>query len=189
MKILNSLKSAALLFIVICSFFSCRLQTHDPETVTYNLLLNYADISGNDLVKGLVDVDSTTSRLYKLEIILPEPCDNRKNGSYHLKGGNTASPLVFYKLFNDRYYFTAYFALPVDGCPTTRMITHKVKCPELFGDDAVREIVSYWDIPKKTILGVTYYAKCYRIEFEGKEITPSPIDKEAAYIATIILNY
>jgi len=191
MKILNQLKSAALLIIVTCSFFSCTLQTHDPETVAYNLLLNYTDISGNDLVKGLVEVDNTTSRLYKLEIVLPEPCDNWNNESYHIKSGNTASPSVFYELFDDRYYFTAYFMIPVDGCPTTRMITHKVKCPELFGDDAVREIVSYWDIPQKAILGVMHYAKCYRIEFEGNEITPSPMDKYGGnvYAATIILNY
>lgn len=182
-------KTVALLILVICSFSSCdlRIQDNGPDFVDYNLLLNYKDISGNDLVKGLGEIDSNTSRLYKLEIVLPEPCDNWVIQDHYIT--DTVSPKVFYKLFNDHYYFTAYFGIPVDDCPTTKMITHKVKCPELFGDDAVREIVSYWNIPPKKTSHYRY-AKCYRIEFEGNEITPTPMDKyEHVYVATIILNY
>jgi hypothetical protein len=188
MKAINLLKQAALLITAICCLTSCP--GHEPETVGYNLLLNYTDTYGNDLVKGLVEVDTSSSvRLYKLEIVIPEPCEYRYYGSYKITGRDTFSPDPFiYALFDDHYYCAAYFYLPVDGCPSTSIITHKVKCPELFGDDDVREIVSLWDIPKADRYG-THYAECYLIEFEGNEIIPTPRDKyEQAYVATIILN-
>ncbi len=189
METLHSLKSTILLIIAIGSFYSCDFQNNEPEGVTYNLLLNYTDVSGNDLVRNLVELDTPTSHLYKLEIVLPEPCDDWRNESYNIKGGDTASPHVFYHLFNNRYYFTGYFNIPVGGCPATDILTHRVKCPELFGDEAVREIVSYWDVPKKQSTGHQHEAKCYRIEFEGNEITPTPMDKTSSvFIATLIVK-
>jgi hypothetical protein len=189
MKTLNLLKQAALLIIVSCCFSSCPMLGHEPTSVGYNLLLNYTDIDGNDLVKELVEVDTiSVDRLYKLEIVIPEPCEYRYGGSSKIKSRETFSPDPFgLLLINDHYYCGAYFYLPVDGCPQTRMITHKVKCPELFGDDDIREIMSWWDIPKGE--NGTHYAKCYLIEFEGNVIIPTPKDKyEEVYIATITLN-
>ena len=65
------------------------------------------------------------------------------------------------------------------------MLTYKIKCPYIFGDDAVHELVTYWEIPNER----NPSAKCYRITFEGNEVTPSPMDKyDYNYTAAIILE-
>jgi len=72
------------------------------------------------------------------------------------------------------------------------MLTYKLKCPYVFGDEAVHEIVTYWDIPKTKSGDGSVYAKCNRIEFEGKVITPITYEyslNKYVYIsyATIVL--
>jgi len=88
--------------------------------------------------------------------------------------------------YNSYYYLTNGFYLPVNDCPEEKILTYKLKCPYVFGDDSVHEFVTYWDIPRDKI---NHSAKCSRIEFEGNEITPTPMDKyEQSYTATIILK-
>ena len=49
------------------------------------------------------------------------------------------------------------------SCP---VITIRLSCPYLFGNDAVHDIVTYWE-PVDPIA-----TKCYRVEFAGKEYIP-----------------
>jgi hypothetical protein len=186
MKAINLLKQAALLITAIFSFTSCP--GFGPGAVQYRLGLSYTDIYANDLVRGLAEVDTSStgiSSLYKLQIVLPEPCTRWSHEGYNIKGNDTASPKVEYMLLTDHSYCLVNFILPVDDCPQTRMLTHKVKCPELFGDDAVREIVSWWDIPKAE--NAMHYAECYLIEFEGNEIVTT-LSNHYTYLATITLT-
>jgi len=195
MKTLKILGLFALL--IICS--SCvDILAHlfgygspDPESVTYNLGLSFQDASGNDLVKGIglegwsvgmpIEDDLyylVKDSLYTLDIILSEPCKNWDNKIYNVPARPgfepiTNHPTLGMNIYDNGYcYLTSdFFRVPVNECPEEKILTYKLKCPYVFGDEAVHELVTYWDIPKKKILS-SYYAKCYRIEFEGKEITP-----------------
>ncbi len=165
----------------------------EPEFVGYNLYLSFQDISGNDLVKGIEFHDSLGSvedSLYTLDIIVSEPCWNWNNDIYNVPARPGFEPAVHRPILglsrhNGYSYLTNQFGLPVNDCPKQKILTYKIKCPYLFGDDAVHELVTYWDIPDKS----NPSAKCYRIEFEGNEITPTPMDNyEYNYTAAIILE-
>lgn len=130
-----------------------------------------------------------------MDIIVSEPCKNWDNDIYNAPARPGFSPDVNRpKLIMERYddglcYLTNNFYVPVGDCPPERMLTYKLKCPYLFGDDAVHEFVTYWDIPKAKSGWTDYMAKCYRIEFEGNEIVPTSLDKyELSNTATIIVN-
>jgi len=184
----------------------------DPEDVVYNMSFSFQDASGNDLVKGIgldwwmgspyipeeqAKSGGVNRDLYDLDIILSEPCQSWDNSIHTPAGSNTYLTLGM-KIYDNGYCYLTndYFSVPVGDCPEEKILTYKLKCPYVFGDEAVHELVTYWDIPKKKILS-SYYAKCYRIEFEGKEITsqlytypmtnPVPVQNET-YAATIILD-
>lgn len=205
---MKTLKTLCLLAFVVMNFTSCdRLfGHHEPEFVVYNLGLSFQDASGNDLVKGIgVEwwMDSTSISqeqaksgtlkhdLYVLDIIVSEPCKNWDNKIYNTPGSDVIRPRLGMVRYNNGYhYLDNDFMLPVNDCPEEKMLTYKLKCPYVFGDEAVHEFVTYWDIPKAKSSGQTYFAKCYRIDFEGNEISPqTPIDKNGNYMAIIILNY
>ncbi|HMM04080.1 MULTISPECIES: hypothetical protein [unclassified Dysgonomonas] len=204
---MKTLKISGLLVFVIMNFSSCFLfPDHEPETVTYNFGLSFQDTSGNDLVKGIGLewwLDSTfiseeqaqsgivKNDLYVLDIIVSEPCKNWDNKIYNTPGSDVIRPILGMVRYNNGYrYLDNDFSLWVNDCPEAKMLTYKLKCPYVFGDEAVHEFVTYWDIPKVKSSGQTF-AKCYRIEFNGNEIIPQ-FSKErytsGCYIATIILN-
>jgi hypothetical protein len=202
---MKTLKILGLLALMMNSS-SCDLlfDHHEPEFVVYNFGLSFQDASGNDLVKGigLEEWSAGTSMedalwgsvkpdLYVLDIIVSEPCKNWDNEIYNTPARPGFEPDVNRpKLGMERYngdcYLRNSFGLPVNDCPEEKILTYKLKCPYVFGDDAVHEFVTYWDIPRDKI---NDSAKCYRIEFEGNEITPTRMDKyEQSYTATIILK-
>ena len=95
-----------------------------------------------------------------------------------------------------------FFRVPVNDCPEEKTLTYKLKCPYVFGDEAVHEVVTYWNIPKAKSSVNDHYAKCYRIEFEGNEITPqlyivtdtypmtNPVTvQHETYVANIMLSF
>lgn len=204
------LKVIAISGLIIMSFFSCdHSSEHEPEFIVYNLGLNFQDASDNDLVKGIeleewaypnnVAMEDapwgTVKRdLYVLDIIVAIPCKHWNNETYNTpdRPGVTYDvnrPMLGMKMSNNRScYLTNNFRLPVGDCPEEKILTYKLKCPYLFGDEAIHEFVTYWDVPK----GKTdnqHFAKCYRIEFEGNEVTPVSLDKyELANAANIILD-
>ncbi len=202
---MRTLKILGLLAFMIMNFSSCRY-TDEPKFIIYNLGFSFQDASGNDLVKGIgleewsgmsmenalwgsVDPD-----LYVLDIIVSEPCDNWDNEIYNSQVGYKPDvyrpKLAMERNYNSNCYLTNRFGLQVGDCPEEKRLTYKLKSPYVFGDDAIHEFVTYWDIPKiKKTPGTENYAKCYRIEFEGNEIIPqSPKDKSKNYVATIMLD-
>lgn len=206
---MKTLKIISLLALMMYSS-SCDLlfDHHEPEFVVYNLGLSFQDVSGNDLVKGigLEEWSAGTSMenalwgsvkpdLYVLDIIVSEPCKNWDNEIYNAPDRPGFIPDVNRpKLGIERHdngdcYLTNSFGLPVNDCPEEKKLTYKLKCPYVFGDEAVHEFVTYWDIPKTKSSSSEYFAKCYRIAFEGNEITPkAPRDKYGYYVAIIMLN-
>jgi|CZCB01.1.fsa_nt_gi hypothetical protein len=208
---MKTLKLIGLLTLVIIDFTSCDkiFDRHEPEFVVYNLDLSLRDTSGNDLVKGIglgewipgnipeeqAQSGSLKDDLYVLDIIVSEPCWNWDNNIYNAPARPGFEPSVNrpelgIERYNGACYLRNSFRLPVNDCPEEKILTYKLKCPYVFGDDAVHEFVTYWDIPKSNYAHTfERFAKCNRIEFEGNEITPTPMDKnEQSYAATIIIR-
>jgi hypothetical protein len=209
---MKPLKTAGLLALVIISFSSCWLIFIDssPEVVVYNLALNFQDASGNDLVKGIgleewldsafvaeeqAQAGSVKDDLYVLDIIVSQPCENWDNDTYSVPARpgfepDVNRPRIGMARENNGYcYLWNSFRLWLKNCPEMRMLTYKLKCPYVFGDEAAHEFVTYWDIPKSYYRNTRdRYAKCYRIEFEGKEITPqAPAEQYHNHTAVIVL--
>jgi hypothetical protein len=170
----------------------------------YQLALSFQDASGNDLVKGIELKEdpggfSSTVRsdLYVLDVILYEQCENWDNRIYNVpaRPGMTPDvqrPYMQAREGNDGYYYLANrFGYTADGCPAQEILTYKLTCPYLFGDEEIHEFVTYWDVPEEREWhGV--YAKCYLIEYEGKAITPVRMDEvnngDENYAAIITLG-
>jgi hypothetical protein len=105
-----------------------------------------------------------------LDIINSEPCDK-----FTPAPGVILDPerphLVMWSYFGYSYFANAY-SLSMDRCPGQKLITYKLKCPYVFGDEEIHELVTYWEILKKEEKWDDAAAKCILIEFEGKEIIP-----------------
>ena len=189
---------------------SCDLfyDTLPPKTIVYNLGFNFQDSTGNDLVKGIgleewipSDIamkdalSGTVNRdFYVLDIIVSEPCTNWDNDIYNIPASPGFEPDVNRPKFtmnnnNGTCYLSNSFSVPADDCPEQEILTYKMKIAHVFGDEAVYELVTYWDVPKKYLSDNSKFAKCYRIEFDGNEIIPeTPEDESKNYSATIILK-
>jgi len=133
--------------------------------------------------------------LYSLEVIYPEPCQDfalfhREPVLYHEGFRGYMEPFFTYEKkepllgagkFNDQYYL--FFDLKtsenyIDGygnhieeyenCPSAGKITLNLSCPYIFGDDAVHEIVTWWE---PTDIGSNIFFRnqiCTHIEFDGQ---------------------
>lgn len=195
---MKKLKVFGLFAIVILSFNSCdRLFGNlPPESVGYELALSFQDSSGNDLVKGIeleewpADISmenaqwgTVKSDTYKLDIIVSEACENR----YDEIGFELDNRHILGMYRYDYNYLRISFGLGVSDCPEEKMLIYSLKCPYVFGDDDVHELVTYWEIQKSK--NENYHiAKCYLINFEGNDITPTLKDGEMVYAANIILK-
>jgi hypothetical protein len=173
------------------SFSACQLFFHDhePDFVEYNLFFSFRDVAGNDLLKGIglenwccpADIPekqahsgSVKSDLYVLSIIASNQCEDVTdswNTSHGLgKGYRVYNSLGMSRLNSNSYsYLTTNCRLAVNDCPDEKVLTYKLKYPYVFGDEAVHEFVTYWEIPK--IRNMSAYAKCTHIEFESRVIT------------------
>lgn len=192
------------ILMMMGSISSCRLFfNQDPEMVSYPLELSFQDASGNDLVKGIgleewccpTDIaeeqaqSGTVKRdLYVLDITASELCEEVMESwsNQHFVSLDARSPKLGMNKSNGYTFLTTSFFLTVKDCPNEKMLTYKLKCPYVFGDDKEREFVTYWDIPK--LIDRHAYAKCNRIEFEGKVITPELSQNGHSYLAVIILE-
>ena len=174
----------AMMNLTSCDLF---FDTLPPKTIVYNLGFNFQDSTGNDLVKGIgleewipSDIamkdalSGTVNRdFYVLDIIVSEPCTNWDNDIYNVPARPGFEPDV------NRPKLTM----------NNNNGTYKLKIAHVFGDKAVYEFVTYWDVPKKYLSDNSKFAKCYRIEFDGNEIIPeTPEDESKNYSATIILK-
>jgi len=206
---MKTLKFIGIFTLMVMSFSSCNeivgrlFAQPEPDTLLYQLDLSFQDKSGNDLVKGIgleewccpTDIPEEQAQsgavkrgLYELGIIFSEPCTNWKGVAFT---GSNNIDLLMKKYDNGCYYLKNHFLLFASDCPEKKIITVKLKCPYIFGDEAVHEFVTHWDIPK--MHSGFAYPTCNRIEFEGKVITPMTYkDQMQKYVyisyATIILK-
>lgn len=140
----------------------------EPEYdgVAYNLALGFRDASGKDLVEGIGLRDwweNVLPDLYELEILR--------------SGSRVEIPA---SLRMERYGADCYFIIlltqVVEEDRDEEQLTYRLKCPYVFGDDAVHELITDWIIPKNKTSSNEYSAHCSRIEFEGNEIIPDICD-------------
>lgn len=211
---MKTLKLSGLMFIVMMIFTSCdRLfGTLPPEGIVYNLGFCFCDSTGNDVIKGIgleewspaSTMDdalwgSVKPDLYVLDIIVSEPCANWDNKIYNYPARPGFEPdvnrpgLNMERRNDGARYLGNRFSVPVNDCPEEKILTYKLKCPYVFGDDEVHEFVTYWNVPKISSSSkyTEYYATCYNIEFDGEGITPqapSPNETSGFYTATVILK-
>ena len=170
-----------LALIIINSFSSCGLFGHEPKSVFYSLVWSFRDASGNDLVKGIgyessiVDPDS-----YVLDFA-SKPCD------YAIVDERV--PGFGMGWYNGYYCLTTSYSM-LEGDCEEKMLTYKLQCPYVFGDDVVHEIVTYWENTKFGSDGLFTRAICNCVELDGRVI---PVSQEKGYrgnysMVTIILE-
>ena len=166
----------------------------------YQLFLRILDASGNNLVQEM-ELDWThpdqaeilgriKTDLYTLDIVFPEPCMDIYE--YHKHSG-AYEPAEFVPILSlnihDYYYYLALRtqSMILDWCPNpAEMLTFKLSCPDVFGDNAVHEIVTYWKEGNKP----TNSRICYRIELDGIAFTEEITYEQYNQIsrATVILE-
>ncbi len=187
--------------LVMSSFSSCVFffwhHDDDIKSVGYQLDLSFQDASGKDLVSGIgvemmpaygssepVETNYVRSDLYELKVVASKACEDvlaATPRNYIPSGRNLGLNSVDgYTFLTTHHYYMA------DKCPDERVLTYKLKCPYVFGNHVVREVVTYWEIPKMRDGGVS--AICKRITFEGEEITPIASQDGYTYKAVIVLE-
>lgn len=184
---MRKLKISGLLILLAATVTSCDLlfdlfhtqSDMEEEGVVYNLTLSFQDASGKDLVNGIELKDYATVNLnaYNLDIVASEPRESKYDA------------ILGIKKYNDgNCYLTNHFSVPIEeDRPEERILTYRLQCPHVFGDNDVHYIVTYWDITKDK-KGLDYYAKCTLIEYGGNKIIPQIDEDEQYYVATILLN-
>ena len=186
------LKLISLLTIALMG--SCTPEKGGPNSnpfYGYSLFLSFQDESRNDLVDG-IEFDNwegyTTKKdaifgavkpdLYLLEIVFPDGMKNpgKPDPMLGIVKGEYAS---------DDYYYLTFGTSSYRNQPFEEKITFRVKCPYVFGDNAIHDIVTWWVYTGNH----TFSAKCYRIEFDGKEYTQITYEQgDQMSMATIILE-
>lgn len=184
MKILKNF--SGLMLVIIC-LASCHWFYRDdiPEIDSYMIALCFQDALGNNVSEGIGSEELRANEgtidpdLYSLDIVLQN----------YINGETVPGPDVYPQssslgtinhdelgtcLVND---FTRLKSNNV------RKLTYKLKCPYIFGDEEIHELVTYWELSENI------YAKCYRIEFEGQEIIPQTFEKQYYSLGVIKLDY
>lgn len=178
---------SGLMLVVIC-LSSCRWFYHDdiPEINIYMIALCFQDALGNNVSEGIGSEELRANEgtiepdLYSLDIVLQN----------YINGETVPGPDVYPQssslgtMKHDklgtclRNYFSRF-----RENNNVRKLIYKLRCPYVFGDEEVHELVTYWDLSEKI------YAKCYRIEFEGQEIIPQTLENEYYSLGVIRLDY
>jgi hypothetical protein len=213
-KAMRTFKFLGILALMATGSSSCDLILSfgklPPATVSYQLDLSFQDASGNDLAKGIglwewipgdLPQEQATGgavkpELFVLDIMISEPCSTWDNKYYNASPRIGFQPdinrpqLSMSRYENGCWYLGAKLSLPDGDCPEQKTLTYQLKCPYLFGDEAVHEFVAYWSITNRRKTNT--YAVCDRIEFEDKVIIPKTSEGSQKYVytsyATIILE-
>lgn len=160
MKIIN----ITLLAVIIC-LTSCELYWTD-KAECYKLDICLKDPSGNNILDGIYSISEKSS----MTIIFEEYKNGEELESSERQERQIIPDIkdvegVGHCLSSNLYVYFDFSDI--------RKITYQIKSPEIFGDEEVREFVTYWDLsymPRNAM-----YTKCYRIEYEGKTYTPLQI--------------
>ena len=152
------------IFIVVATLCSCNPCRRGPWH-EYLLDLSFQDASGNDLLSGieydayLYDPHRGTIKKELMHLSI------YYDGIYSLSSVALGEIAVSIHQKSDSIYYIAQdFAF--NKCdPYVDKIIFRVRCPYVFGDNYIHEIITYWRPAKND------FFECYRIEYEGKEIT------------------
>jgi len=161
---------------------------NDLPYYDYFLYLSIQDASGNNIAKGIdcyvwdseagkmsevISNDGGVVKpdLYTLEIVFPDPCMD----VYHpqslpgVVSYDEYVPVLAVHPIDDDYFLYLRTSSNINkNCPNpAEMLVFKLKCPYMFGDDAVHEIVTYWKEGNKP----TNSRLCYRVALDGKDST------------------
>jgi len=179
-----------------CDKSSGKIEDGEYPFYTYTLYLNILDASGNDRIKGIEIVDTTNNfafydaehslvpikhDLYTLDIVFPEGSTNL----YIVEPLSGGQPMNHPELF--LYNRNGYNYIGIDVAsykftwpdleeiiPPVGKFVFQVTCPYIFGDEAVHEIVTWWELDpnfSKNYENELTPIYCHSIEFENKEIT------------------
>jgi len=135
------------------------------------------DASGNDLVKGIDVVNEVIVKpdFYTLEVVSEPLVPNYSLYPY---------PSLEVYIYYNHYYLLLRTSSNRNYKPASKLI-FKLKCPHIFGDDNVHEVVTYWKAGNKP----TKSRICYLIELEGKEFTQITYEEyKQLSRATIVLD-
>jgi hypothetical protein len=187
MKALKSMISLLLMLVMI----SCTDKSNNDPWPFYSydsLWISVQDALGKDLIKGIgydwwksdvvpeeeAEGGSVKSNLYTLNIIFPEPCMDYYAPPNGAILDPVSAPQLGLKKWNGYYYLELitssrkYFYDPkYHSCPPAVRTTFNLKCPYVFGNDAVHEIVSYWKPEDNN----PYYQVCESVVLDGKKYT------------------
>ena len=174
--------SSLFFLIIISSVTSCDIMFghKEPDFISYPLAMRFLDSSNNDLAEGIgleseessngnIEWGIVKHNLYNLEVVASPPCEDviASINSHYIPD----YPRLEMKKLDGHNYFLFGYSLGVNECSNEKVLTYKIKCPYIFGNEEVHEFVTYWEIPKIK-KGFTD-AKCVRVELAGKTFIPS----------------
>ena len=159
---------------------SCNLFHREPPMAdAYPIAFCFQDASGNNIVEeikaeqsGFIDdKKNINSNMYSLDIDIQNYINGKVTSGPHKYPALYVSSLEMIMHNKLGICLTNYFARSSED-NNVRKLTYNLQCPYIFGDEETHELVTYWE------LNDNIYSKCYRIEFEGQEITPQIMDNE-----------
>ena len=197
---------ALLLFMLLLS--SCNQNKNDDEFVIGGcgggpfhrlmwLYFSFQDVEGNDLLQGLGDSSGLIKReLFTLGYIHPDLRIMRSNRvlvgrEIWLSRSGDATYLPNNGYDRLRIPFSAPSRSGGEIIPFPEWITIRLSMPHIFGDDAVREITTYWkSYYGPCCRGERHLIYCYRVEFEGREFFSDwePTGRFPLRLVTIVLG-
>jgi len=187
------------ILIVLTSLWivsGCNVVDDSPiPHYNYVLFLDIQDASGENRVKGIAleyevffladSIFEIKRDIYTLDIVFPERYMDVYDDYVMMVGSPMAPPVLRLGIKNDIYYLllsasSRRFAHSTrykeygDIFPPAEKLIFKVKCPYVFGNDEVHEIITWWE-PDPNFKFNKYTKKnpkpnnCYRIELDKKE--------------------
>ena len=163
--------------------YSCSRQFEPKEGAyplyDYRLLINIQDALGNEKLMGLPYIPGKDSQFafgdegifFKVhpeyctwEVIMPGPCVKTESGLLI----STFEPKLVVGKMDDEHYYLFFKENSFNRCPRVGVITHKLICPLLFGDEKEHIIVSYWKSSEN--YKMPSESTCYHITIDGNEI-------------------
>lgn len=171
------LQNSCLLILLTIFLSSCNWFHREPPICqSYHIALRFQDASGENIADGAAGEELTAGTSlngtdegdvnpdsYSLDIVLQNYVNGEAATGPDDRHVQYSSSLKRMKFKEFGTCLTGYIALKPKN-NNVRKVTYKLKCPAIFGDKERHEIVTYWDLSDKI------YAKCYCIEFEGKEM-------------------
>lgn len=162
------------------------------DAVYYGISFIFQDIEGNNLAEG-IDLEDwipangpkeqATSGVvvdYKLDIILSKPI-NEDDHDHGLYGHDQIETILMYNNINDKLLLTNHFRVHTNCVEPQDKVTYHLTCPHIFGDNETHVITTYWKEDLGEKITSTYYPECYKVEFDGKEITDISYDFKDEY--------